>query len=375
MGICAVVLFSSCRENAPPHAAIPQPTVAPQSQETPENTVAKDPAENGSEENDTSTTNTDPKDTAVAKGDALRVPDRAEAEAKRVTEAMVRGDLRVKPSEEPPILEGNEEGGKNTADGDQTDEMDEEEELPTPLEYLSEKFLPPPNAKRLSQESLLWVDRKSNRVYIDGYVAVNRGPLEMFACPIGTKEHESVVATVAQSSEVHAALLAVGAQVGTPARFAEEFTPPTGQRIRIWVCWLDPDGNFQVIDARKWIQDSKSKESIEADWVFAGSGFFKDEDDGREYYRADGGDMICVSNFSSAMLDLSIPSSADADALLYQPFTERMPERGTPVRLVLVPIPYMTDKPQAPLAKVQDPNEPPSKEAFVSKKSETKVNE
>ena len=80
-----------------------------------------------------------------------------------------------------------------------------------------------------------------------------------------------------------------------------------------------------------------------ADWVFAGSSFWKDPEDGREYYRADSGDMICVSNFTSAMMDININSSAQTGALEYVPFLTRIPARETPVRLVLEPI---ADKPQ-----------------------------
>ncbi|TWU31023.1 YdjY domain-containing protein [Novipirellula artificiosorum] len=234
-----------------------------------------------------------------------------------------------------------------------------EPKLPTPSEALLEAFSPPPQAKQLSKKTLLWVDRDKKRVYIDGYVAMDRGPLEMFACPSGTKEHESVVATIARSSEVHAALLAVGAMSGTPVMFSPNFVPPTGQRIRVWVAWRDEDKKFHVVDARSWIQNVDSKQAMQADWVFAGSGFWTDPSDGKQYYRADGGDMICVSNFSTAMLDIAAASSADADALLFQPFGERIPERGTLVRLVLVPIPIPTDAPSALPSKV-DANKPPS---------------
>ena len=86
---------------------------------------------------------------------------------------------------------------------------------------------------------------------------------------------------------------------------------------------------------------------MKPDWVFGGSGFWKDESTGREFYRADSGDMICVSNFSSAMLDVPIASSAEANELEYVPYTSRIPKRGTPVRLVLVPIPMTTDQPRA----------------------------
>jgi hypothetical protein len=202
---------------------------------------------------------------------------------------------------------------------------------------------PPTDGKVISRENHLWVDLKRKRVYADGYVAARDIVLEMFACPMGTKEHESIVGTLAKASEVHAALLAIGAQPGTPVKLYPQYVPPTGQVIRVWVCWRDEEGTFHRTDARQWIRYMKTGEPMQAEWVFAGSGFWKDPSDGREYYQADGGDMICVSNFTSAMLDISIASSADADQLMFKPATDRIPERGTPVRLVLVPIPNPTD--------------------------------
>ena len=227
----------------------------------------------------------------------------------------------------------------------------------SPEKIVRQAFGAPPDAKQLSKRSV-WIDRDEQRVYVDGYVAMQDGPLEMFACPIGTKEHESIVATLARSSEVHAALLAIGAQPGTPVAYLPNFVPATGQRIRVWVCYRDNEGKFHAVDARKWVRKTGTETQMEPDWVFAGSGFWKDPSNGREYYRADGGDMICVSNFNTAMMDVPIASSAEADELAFSPFTRRIPKRGTPVRLVLVPIPIPTDQPGS-VPKV-DPNKPPS---------------
>jgi hypothetical protein len=200
-------------------------------------------------------------------------------------------------------------------------------------------FLAPPSANSVSKKNNVWVDRKQKRVYADGYVAMREGALEMFACPVGSKEHESAVATLARSKELHAALLAVGAKSGSPVKFRPEYAPPSGDMIRVWVCWNDSKGKFQVADARTWVlKNGTQDEQMDAEWVFGGSGFWKDPVDGKEYYRADGGDMICVSNFTTAMLDVNTRSSAEAGSLDYLPFTKRIPERGTPVRLVLTPI-------------------------------------
>ncbi|TWT55054.1 hypothetical protein Pla22_27080 [Rubripirellula amarantea] len=224
---------------------------------------------------------------------------------------------------------------------------DEEQKTPLddyvgPDEIAAKAFGSPPNAIQMTKTNL-WIDRKKGLVYADGYVAMNEGPLEMFACPQGTKEHESVVATIAKANEVHAALLAIDAQPGTPVAYHPDFVPATGQKIRVWVCYLDQDKKFQVTDARQWIRKVGTDDVMDVEWVFGGSSVWKDPRDGRNYYQADAGDLICVSNFTTAMMDVPVSSSADAGSLLYEPFTSRIPERGTPVRLVLEPIAVPSD--------------------------------
>ena len=119
---------------------------------------------------------------------------------------------------------------------------------------------------------------------------------------------------------------------------------------------------------------------MEPDWVFSGSGFWKDPETGKEFYRADSGDMICVSNFNSAMMDVPVASSAEAGDLLFMPFTERIPPQGTPLRLVLIPIPLHSDKPVKPQDQT-DTKTPPDKSIMPlkqktkpEKKSKTKPN-
>ncbi|MEM9366151.1 MAG: YdjY domain-containing protein [Planctomycetota bacterium] len=211
------------------------------------------------------------------------------------------------------------------------------------LREVADAYGPPDGGKQLSKQPDLWIDRENKRIYLDGYVALRRGQIEMLACPVGTKEHESIIAAFASSKEVHAALLALGTQSGTPVRFQPSFLPPTGQAIRIWIMWYDEKGDFQVVDAREWIQNVQTNQSMKPDWVFAGSGFWKDPESGTEHYMADSGDMICVSNFSTSMLDVPMESSAQEADLMFMPFTDRIPKSDTPVRLVLAPIPNPTD--------------------------------
>ena len=92
---------------------------------------------------------------------------------------------------------------------------------------------------------------------------------------------------------------------------------------------------------RKSIQkffDRTQPRQLDAPWVFAGSNFFKDETSGKELYLAEGGDLICVANFSSATIDLAVESSATGECnLMWEAWSDRIPPVGTEVLLELVP--------------------------------------
>lgn len=114
--------------------------------------------------------------------------------------------------------------------------------------------------------------------------------------------------------------------------------------------WYGPMTEAERDGFLKLSQDKEFRKAIEfffeqgqsrvmkADWVFAGSGFYKD-DDGKQYYLAEDGDLICVANFPGAMIDVSIESSSQGDGLLFEAYTERIPPKETPVTIELVPVP------------------------------------
>ena len=189
---------------------------------------------------------------------------------------------------------------------------------------------------KLSKTNDVWLDPKRKAVVVDGEVCLREGQLEMFACPKKTKEHESIIALNCKSEEVHAGLLAAGAKPGSPVAFLPDYKPATGQIVDIYVLWKDDKGEKQQARAQDWVKDRKTEKAMTYDWVFAGSGFAQD-DEGKQYYRANGGDLVCVSNFPTATLDLPVQSSDSNDNLQFVPFTERVPARGTKVRVVFIP--------------------------------------
>ncbi len=197
------------------------------------------------------------------------------------------------------------------------------------------KLPPPRHAKPLPKPDQVWVDKERGQVMVDGYIALREGYLEMFACIAGTKEHESIVAVRSRAKVVHAALLAVGAESGTPVEFVPEFKPPTGDEIEVEVRWLGEDGKWQSARGQDWVVDADTKKQLDVPWVFAGSGFWTDEETGERFYMAEGGEMICVSNFATATLDVPIESSSATEGLLFEAKPDGIPPLGTPVRLVL----------------------------------------
>lgn len=89
---------------------------------------------------------------------------------------------------------------------------------------------------------------------------------------------------------------------------------------------------------RRFHQDGQSY-PMEADFVFVGSRFYQDPETGKQYYQAEGGYLICVANFTDALLDIREVSSADDGAHAYEAWTENIPPEGTAVLLELVPVP------------------------------------
>lgn len=204
--------------------------------------------------------------------------------------------------------------------------------------------------ERLIPNQPAWLTKDRKSVVIQSMVCQNKAPLEMFACLLGSKEHESVLAVPVKAWIVHTGLLLARAEEGTPVSWDPEYTPPTGTEIEITVLWKDEEGKVQKARAQDWVQDMTTGKAMAHPWVFAGSQMIKDEETGKEQYLADlTGELICVSNFPSATLDVPIKSSDSNAALMFEAFTENIPPLGTPVTMVLTP--KVTEKtPSEPVA-------------------------
>lgn len=213
----------------------------------------------------------------------------------------------------------------------------------------------PASWNRLGKHEI-WIDFQEKQVIVAGTICLNIGPLEMFACPANTKEHESIISANALSSEVHAALIALGAEPGSPCQWDPEYKPANGPVIDIQVTWFDEEQEKPVkVSAPSMIRNSRTRKPMTHQWVFGGSQIWEDPDNGDKIYYGDAGEMVCLSNFSTATMDLTVESSQSNDGLLFEALTENIPPIGTKVYMHLKPGKRIEAAP-APETKNQNPS-------------------
>ncbi len=216
----------------------------------------------------------------------------------------------------------------------------EEEPRPTPKAR-------PVETKKVLAGKNVWLEvqkdgQKVNkkRVLVSATVCLREGQLELLMCRRHTKEHEAVLSADVDARQVHAALLAAGAEPGHPVTYQPRYKPATGQTIKVSLQY-EQKGKQVTVPAQSWVKNSKTGKELESHWVFAGSHLIDNplDKDKPKIYLANEGDLICVSNFESAMLDLPIKSPKDNADLVFEAFTSRIPPLETPVLVILEPVP------------------------------------
>jgi hypothetical protein len=191
--------------------------------------------------------------------------------------------------------------------------------------------------RKLDPVSPVWIDMKHRQVVFQGEVCQANYPLE-FLVTYPDRGYESVMVVKVRPSVVHAGLMLLKAEPGHPVRFQPKYEPATGTPIEIKVRWKDKKGRQQEALAQEWVREIKTKRSLKIDWVFGGSGLWKDETTGKQEYQADlGGDFISVLNLPSSTLDLPIKSEGAIENRSFEGYVERLPPAGTPVTLLLRP--------------------------------------
>lgn len=207
--------------------------------------------------------------------------------------------------------------------------------LPAPI--LAQEKGKEPHRIVIGKNVTLEMVGQERRVIVEARVCLREGMLEHLVCRKMTKEHEAILAADVDARHIHLALVAARAEPGRPAKLTGKIEPATGTRINIQLQFAK-DGKQITIPARQWVRTIKGKQDMEGDWVFAGSRLIEVEANKPLFYAANEGDVICVANFESALLDLDRRSSSSGDDLLFEANTNRIPPVGTPVRVILTPM-------------------------------------
>lgn len=199
------------------------------------------------------------------------------------------------------------------------------------------------------QPVVTWVNRTKGiqrRAVLDLEVVLNRGFLEhLISRSEAGKDHESILSSNFDAEILHTALLGAGLQPGKPAKFLNDkreldYKPATGDPIRIYLEYNLAPEKTELVPAQTWVVGAKDGKILNTDWVYAGS--FKGKSVNGEgveytYFGANDGRVVCLTNFSTSLLDLpfeSVNSDPNGDSLGYKANTEAIPERGTKVRAI-----------------------------------------
>ncbi len=161
--------------------------------------------------------------------------------------------------------------------------------------------------------------------------------LEVLCCAPNTREHETFLITTVRPSHIHAAMLAVGLNAGSPGGWTLNDrtltpVPPSGDRLSVRIAFTDKNGNEVEQNPLDWIVNARDKAPFQAaenklaaarseplpGWMFTGSKIVRRKSvsgDEREVYDADGsGTIIGLTTFGSEVIGWSRLINPDASA-------------------------------------------------------------
>jgi hypothetical protein len=177
------------------------------------------------------------------------------------------------------------------------------------------------------------IDYRQRQVEVDAKVVMREGLLELFACSVGSREYESIVAAKARPLFVFQALGLLGLAPGHPLQMLPngDIDPADGEPVEIEVRY-ELNGVRRTAPIEEWLRRAKTTEPLERQpWVFAGSFPL---DDGR-IAADEEGTIVAVVDFESAIVALPRHHTASNAELWLEPNTPAIPPVGTPCVLVL----------------------------------------
>jgi hypothetical protein len=184
----------------------------------------------------------------------------------------------------------------------------------------------------------LTIDREKRELRIAAESVAVEGPLEFFCVVRNGPEHETVLRTDAKPSHIHAGLLMLGLQPGSPVRYVQSsnsWVAPFGPPLRVSVEFKNKAGDIVRLGAEQLMRNIRTKAAMPASqFIFAGS---QQRDDGT--YLADlTGYVVSIVNFEMSLIDVPEIVSSDNAKLEWEYNADVGPARGEKVTLILTPI-------------------------------------
>ncbi|MBI1311137.1 hypothetical protein GC176_07495 [bacterium] len=207
---------------------------------------------------------------------------------------------------------------------------DEKPEFPDatklPADLLDQKKLTPLNPK-----GTVLLDVPNHRVFVKTNVCFTEGVLEMFLCLTQTKEHESILVFDGKAQTIHAGLLALGLKEGTPGSYDIDsgvYTPAKGEKLFIFVHWVDRDGKLHRESAQSWCRHSRFRYYEEPFATLPAD--LKLDPDGKLRYDEMNKVLFWYGPMSDAQRDAALKLSGDAK---YQKAIRRFHDETQPKQL------------------------------------------
>lgn len=220
---------------------------------------------------------------------------------------------------------------------------------------------PPADVGNLEKLKLpgLTLHTEVRHIDVDATVCLDSGYLELIACTKNSKEHESIIAVNAKAAHIHAALLLLRANPGSPAMMRRTEDGKwldiiaSGSEVDVFLVFKDDKGEMNEHPISKFIQRAKAEEDYIPNaaarnaedngrfpthtFLFAGSQIYKGDDGKARYLSDESGNVISLSSFGDELLCLPGKHSQDNAALSWEIDPEHLPPVGTNVILRLKP--------------------------------------
>ena len=173
------------------------------------------------------------------------------------------------------------------------------------------------------------VDSAAKTVTATGWVNQTEGPIEVLACGLQGKVHESVFVLPLNPIDLQAALLLVGLKGGEPMPASGQ-GPPKGAPVDVYVEW-QTDGQTQRARAESFVWHVQDNAPLpDGPWIFTGSMLKEDR------FMAFAEETLVATYWDPyAIVNVGHPAGADDELLHANPRT--LPPYHTPVSIIFAP--------------------------------------